>query len=63
MSNGMPCYFKVSKVYEGHGKYEKSIHNALASFRVNEEKSKNEWLRIPYEDLIDNIEDVLPLAP
>ena len=59
LSHGMPCYFKVSKVYEGHGKYETLVHNALASFMVKGEKSKNEWFCIPYDDLIDKIEEVL----
>ena len=59
LSSGMPCYFKVAKVYEGHGNYETTIHNALASFRVNEEKPNTEWFCIPYDDLIDKIEDVL----
>ena len=61
LSAGMPCYFKVSKVYVGQGIYEKTIHDALTSFRVNEEKY-SEWFRIPYDELIDKIEDILIVA-
>ena len=62
LSAGMPCYFKVSKVYDGHGKCESLVHAALRSFMVKGEKSKSEWFRLPYDELIDKIEDVLIVA-
>ena len=64
MSNGWPCKAKVAKVFEGFGYMEKRIHSILDEFMVrDEDKERTEWFCLPYEYLIDKIEDELPLVP
>ena len=63
LSSGWHFKVKVAKVFEGFGHMEKRVHYMLEDFMIRDEEKKNtEWFRIPYEDLIDKIEDVLPLA-
>ena len=60
MSAGYPWRVNVVKVLEGFGKHEKVVHNELAPYMVSTpKKSKTEWFRLPYEELIEKINSII----
>ena len=45
-------------MYEGFGKLEKMVHNALAECMVtSDDKLQSEWFIVPYEELINIVDE------
>ena len=60
MSNGYPWKMEIVKVYDGCGKYEKTIHAKLKPLMVSSEnKKETEWFEISEDELMKQIEDIL----
>ena len=60
LSAGFFDQIEVARVYEGFGKHETLVHDALAPFMVStSKKPRTEWFRLPYEELLAKIIEVL----
>ena len=60
MSAGFFDQYEVKKIYEGFGEHEILVHDALKPFMVSTpKKSKTEWFRLPYEELVEKINNVV----
>ena len=60
LSSGFFDKVEVAKVYEGFGKHEKLVHEALTPFmHTTPKKPKTEWFRLPYEELVEKINSVI----
>ena len=60
MAGGYPWQVNLLKVFAGFGKYEKAVHKALAPFMIaDESKPKTEWFRLPYDDLVKKINNII----
>ena len=60
LSAGYPWNVEIVKVYDGCGKYEKTVHHKLEPFMISGENKKlTEWFEIPEDELIKQIDDIL----
>ena len=60
LSAGYPWKVEIVKVYDGCGKYEKTIHTKLKPFMVSDwNKKETEWFEISEDEPTKQIEDVL----
>ena len=60
MSGGYPWNVEIVKVYDGCGKYEKTVHDKLKPFMISGNNKKlTEWFEIPEDELIKQVEDIL----
>ena len=60
MAGGYPWQVNLLKVFAGFGKCEKAIHKVLAPFMITDKsKPRTEWFRLPYDDLVKEINNVI----